>query len=239
MVYFIALSQAAKNTDCVLDCWLTDQYLLEAAFESGVLLNVLAVFVERGSPDAAQLTSRQHGLEDITCIHGSVGRAGPHDGMYLVDKEYDSSFGPLHLLENRFETLLKLTAVLRACNEGAHVEGVDSAITQALGHISSHDALGETFDDRSLPNTRFPDENRVILGPAGKNLHRAANLVIATNYRIQLALKCEICEIAAILLQRLEGAFRRWAVHTLTATNRLDGLTKLIRHCSCHSEQIS
>ena len=60
MVGLVALLEAAENGDRVRDGRLADEDRLEAALERGVLLDVLAVFVERGRADGAQLPARQH-----------------------------------------------------------------------------------------------------------------------------------------------------------------------------------
>ena len=53
-----------------------DQHLLEAALERGVLLDVLAVLVERGGADAVQLAARQRGLEHVAGVDRALGLAG-------------------------------------------------------------------------------------------------------------------------------------------------------------------
>ena len=55
---------------------LVDQHLLEAALERGVLLDVLAVFVERGRADAVQLAARERGLQHVAGVDRAFGLAG-------------------------------------------------------------------------------------------------------------------------------------------------------------------
>ena len=90
MVHLVALAQAAQDGDGVFDRRLIDQDGLEAAFEGGVLFDVLAVFVERGGADAVQLAARQHGLEQVAGVHGAFGLARADDGVQLVDEEDDA-----------------------------------------------------------------------------------------------------------------------------------------------------
>ena len=63
-----------------------------------------------------------------------------------------------------FEPLLKFAAELGARDERAHVERKDGFVFQPLGNIAAHDALGESFCDRGLADTRFTDENGVVFG---------------------------------------------------------------------------
>jgi Protein of unknown function (DUF3170). len=44
--------EVAQNRDGVFDIGLVDQYFLKAAFQGGVLFDVFAVFIQRGSADA-------------------------------------------------------------------------------------------------------------------------------------------------------------------------------------------
>ena len=58
----VALLEAAEDGDGILHRRLIHLHGLEAALERGVLLNILAVLVERRGADAVQLAARQHGL---------------------------------------------------------------------------------------------------------------------------------------------------------------------------------
>ena len=57
MVHLVFALQAAKDLDGVLDGGFLDFDDLEAAFESGVLLDVFAILVEGGGADALQLAT--------------------------------------------------------------------------------------------------------------------------------------------------------------------------------------
>ena len=46
--------------------------LLKAALKSGVLLDVLAVLIQGGRPDATELPAAQHWLKKVTRIHCSL-----------------------------------------------------------------------------------------------------------------------------------------------------------------------
>ena len=81
--------QAAQDRDRVLDRRLIDQHRLEAALQGGVLLDVLAVLVERGRADAVQLAAGQHRLEQVAGVHRAFGLAGADDGVQLVDEQDD------------------------------------------------------------------------------------------------------------------------------------------------------
>ena len=97
----VALLQAAQDRDRVRDGRLADEDRLEAALERGVLLDVLAVLVERGRADRAQLAAREHRLEQVRRVDGALGRAGADDRVQLVDEEDDLALGVLDLVRGR------------------------------------------------------------------------------------------------------------------------------------------
>ena len=72
---------------------LVDQHRLEAPLQGGVLLDVLAVLVQRGGADAVQLAAGQHRLEQVAGVHGALGLAGADDGVQLVDEQDDLALG--------------------------------------------------------------------------------------------------------------------------------------------------
>ena len=110
---------------------LIDQHRLEAALQGGVLLDVLAVLVERGRADAVQLAAGQHRLEQVAGVHRAFGLAGADDGVQLVDEQDDLALRLLHFLEHGLEPLLELAAELGAGDQRAHVERDDAACSSA------------------------------------------------------------------------------------------------------------
>ena len=68
---------------------LADEHRREAPLERRVLLDVLAVLVERRRADAAQLAAREHRLEQVRRVDRALGRARADDRVQLVDEEDD------------------------------------------------------------------------------------------------------------------------------------------------------
>ena len=85
----VRLLQAAQDRDRVLDGRLADENRLEAPLQRRILLDVLAVFVERGRADAVQLAARQRRLEQVARVHRAFGLAGADEGVQLVDEQDD------------------------------------------------------------------------------------------------------------------------------------------------------
>ena len=80
VVGLVAVAQALEDLDGVGQRRLLDLDRLEPALEGGVLLEVLAVLVERGGADGLQLAPGQHRLEDRGGVDGALGRARARPG---------------------------------------------------------------------------------------------------------------------------------------------------------------
>jgi hypothetical protein len=95
----------------------------------------------------------------------------------------------LDLVEHGLEPLLELAAVLRAGDERAHVEREHRLVLEPLGHVAAHDALGEALDDGGLADAGLADQHRVVLGLARQDADDAADLVVAADDRVELAVR--------------------------------------------------
>ena len=237
MVDLVALAQATQDGDGLLHVGLVHEDRLEAALQGGVLLDVLAVFVERGGADGVQLAPGQHRLEQVGGVHGPLRGAGADDGVQLVDEEHDPAVGVLDLLEHGLEPLLELAAELGACDERPQVQAHHSLPAQAVGHIAAHDALGEALDDGGLAHTRLADEDGVVLGPTGEDLDDATDLLVAPHHRVELAGTRGSGQVDAVLLQRLVGPFRVGAGHALAAADGLERAEQGLMACPARLQQ--
>lgn len=87
--------------------------------------------------------------------------------MKLVNEEDDTGAlvcGFLDLVKDRFDTLFVLATVGSTCHERAHVKRVETT-NERSGNIAVDNSLRKAFGNCSLPNTRFTDQDRVILRP--------------------------------------------------------------------------
>src|SRR3546814_17132603 len=84
LVFFL---EAAQDRDRVLDRRLADEHRLEAPLQRRILLDVLAIFVERGRADAVQFAAREGGLEEVRRGHRAFGFARPAQRVHLVDEQ--------------------------------------------------------------------------------------------------------------------------------------------------------
>ncbi len=81
--------------------------------------------------------------------------------------------------------------------------------------------LGQTLHDRGLAHGRLADEHGIVLRAAGEHLDGAADLGVAADDRIELALARRRGEVAAVFLQRLVGGLGVLAGDALVAAHLL------------------
>ena len=168
VVHLVALLEPAQDRDRVLHGRLVHEHGLEAALERGVLLDVLAVLVERGGADRAQLAAGEHRLEQVGGVDRALGGAGADDRVQLVHEQDHLALGLGDLLEHGLQPVLELAAVLGAGDQRADVERDHALALEALGHVARHDPLGEALGDGGLAHAGLADQHRVVLGAAAR-----------------------------------------------------------------------
>ena len=217
----VLLLEATQDRDGVLDGRLAHHNGLETTGERRVLLDVLAVLVERGRADRVQVATGKRRLQDIAGVHGALGGTRAHDGVELIDEQDDLAFGFLHFLEHSLQAVLELATVLGAGDQRAHVELDEVAVAQGARHVAGHDTLGDALDDGRLADTRLTDEHGVVLGAARQDLDGTTDLVGTANDRIELAGAGEVADVATVLLQRLKLGLVLGRRHAVIATQFL------------------
>ena len=219
------------------DRGLSDEDRLEAPLERRVLLDVLAVLVERRRADRAQLAAGEHRLQEVGRVDGALCCAGADDRVQLVDEEDDLAGRVLDLREDGLEPLLELTPVLRPGEERADVERPHALALQPLGNVARDDALGEALGDRRLSHAGLADQNRVVLRPARQHLHDAADLLVAADDRVELARLRERGQIPPVLLERLVRALRILRRDLLPAADARERLQERVARDHVEGEQ--
>src|SRR5207237_385032 len=97
--------------------------------------------------------------------------------------------------------LFELTTIFRAGNDQANVERKNSFVFEERRNFAAHDALGQTFDDGSLTDAWFADEDRIVLSAATKDLNHALDFIVSSNQRIEPIVGCIFCQVARELEQ--------------------------------------
>ena len=183
----VALLETAEDGDRVGGRRLADEHGLEAALERRVLLDVLAVLVERRRADGAQLAAREHRLQHVGGVDRALRRARADDRVQLVDEDDQLALGGSDLPEHGLQPLLELAAVLRAGEQRADVERPHALALQPLRHVAGDDPLREPLDDRGLAHAWIADQHGVVLRPPREHLNHAADLLVAADDGVELA----------------------------------------------------
>src|SRR4029079_19191652 len=87
------------------------------------------------------------------------------------------------------------------------------------------DALGQPLDDGGLAHARLADQNGVVLGSSGEDLHAPLDLLLPADDRVELALAGGLREVAAELVEHQR---RRRRALAATARAALGGLLALV-----------
>ena len=127
--------------------------------------------------------------------------------MDFVDEQNGAGIG-LELLDDLLQALLEVAAIARAGQERAHVEREHRGVAQNVGHLTVHDAARQTFGNRGLANAGLADEQRVVLLPPAQYLDGAADLRLAADQRVDLAVARLLVEVDAIGVERVALLFR-------------------------------
>src|SRR5206468_8914300 len=169
-----------------------------------VTLEVLAVFVERRRADRLELPAGERWLQDRGRVDRALGRPRTDEVVELVDEQdYVAALGDL--LHHFLEALLELAAVLRAGHERGQVERIDLLVLQELGHLVRADARGQALDDGGLADAGLADQHGVVLRAAREDLHHAPDLGLAPDDGVELALRRELRQVAAELVEELRA----------------------------------
>jgi hypothetical protein len=150
-----------------------DDDRLEAALQGAVLLDVLAVLVERGGADALDLAAGQGRLEHVGGVDGALGPAGADQRVQLVDEQDDVAARRTSFM----------TALMRSSNwprylVPATIMARSSTTIRRSARISGtclvDDLLGQALDDGRLADAGLAEQHRVVLGAAAEDLDDAA-----------------------------------------------------------------
>ncbi len=97
-----------------------------------------------------------------------------------------------------------------------------------FGHVARDDPLRQPLGDRRLAHAWLADQDRVVLGPPAEDLDDAADLGIAADNRVDLALAGELDEVAAVAFQGLVLVFGVLVGHALATADLLERLEHLL-----------
>ena len=205
VVSFVTVAQTFEDGDRVLFARLSDLDGLEAAFEGGVLLDILAVLFEGRRADNLEVAARQRGLEDISRVGGAFCRAGADDGVQLVDEE-DDVLALLDLFDRVLDTILEVAAILGTGDHTGEIKCDNALVTQVLGYFAVGYLQRQSFGDGRLADAGLADQTGVVFGAAGKDLDDALDLFISADHGVDLAVLCGFSQVARKAVEGLAVA---------------------------------
>ena len=208
---------------------LADEHRLEAPLERGVLLDMLAIFVERGRADDVQLAARQRRLEQVAGVHRAFALAGADQRVHLVDEQDDVAGRLLDLVDHALQPLLELAAIFGAGDQRAHVERQQFAVLEAVGDVAIGDAQRQPLGDGGLADAGLADQHRIVLGPPRQHLDGAADFLVAADDRVELAVAGAGGEVARVALERVVAVLGALRVGGAPAAQLLDRGVEVLR----------
>ena len=181
-----------------------------------------------------QFAARQGGLEHVGGVDRAFGLAGADHGVQFVDEQNDALGAGGDFLQYRLEPLLELAAVFGAGQERAEIERQQLLVFQALRHVAVDDALRQPLDDRGLADPGLADQHGIVLGAAREHLDRPADLLVAADDRVELALARRLGQVAGVFLERVVALLGRRAVGLAALAHLLDRPVEALRvHPRC------
>ena len=193
---------ALQHVHRVGDRRLVDRHRLEAALESGILFDILAVLGQRGCAYDLHLAARERGLEHVGGVHAALGVACANYVMNLVYEQYNVP-RVANLAEQSQHARLELPAELRACDQRRQVDEIDLLTAQLIGHVAVGYAGRQRLRNRGFADARLADEAGIVLLAAAEYLYHALQLPLAPDNFIELALRGKRGEVAAVGVEEL------------------------------------
>ena len=122
--------------------------------------------------------------------------------MDFVDEQDRAGIG-LKLLDDLLEPFLEIAAVARTGKQRSHIEREHGGVAQHVGHFAVDDAARQPFGNRGLADAGIADEQRIVFRPAAQHLNGAADLGVAADQRIDLAVARLLVEVDAVSIESI------------------------------------
>src|SRR3972149_11118690 len=100
---------------------------------------MLSVLIQCGCSDATEFSAGEGRFKHIGGIYGPFGRPRSDQGVKLIDEQDNFTLCLVDLPQHRLEPLLKFSAKLGSCDEGAQIQGHHTLVFKSLRDISVDD----------------------------------------------------------------------------------------------------
>ena len=129
MMIFVFTLDIPKNLKCFLGCRRLYHNFLKTTLQRTVFLYILTIFIKSSGTYTLNLTTGKSRFQHIGSIHGTRRRTGPHNGMYFINEQNYIRI-LLQFIENRTNTLFKLSTIFSAGNNRCHIQCYHTLIKQ-------------------------------------------------------------------------------------------------------------
>ena len=110
-----------------------------------------------------------------------------------------------------------------ARHHGAEIERHELLALERFRHVVVDDAQRQALGDRGLADAGLADQHGIVLGAAAQYLDRAADLLVAADHRIELAVFGRLGEVAGVFLQGIVALLGRRRIGGAPLAQVLDG----------------
>ena len=196
-----AILDATENRNRFLFAGFVNLHGLETAFQGGILLDVLAVFLRSRCTDAMQFTTGEFRLEHVAQVHGAFGLARTHDGVDFIDEQQRVAVF-FKGVEHGFQTFLEIATVFCTRHQGRQIERKQLLALQSVRHVAAVNTLGKAFHNGGLTHAGFTDQAGVVFRLTAQNQDDAANLFFTANHRRKLSVGSHFHKFTAVEFQR-------------------------------------
>ena len=115
--------------------------------------------------------------------------------MYLIYEQDNLPVAVDNLLYHAFQPFLELSLVFCTGNQCPQVQRIDLLCLEVLRNVAVHDVLRDTFRNSGFPDSRLPDQDRIVLRPPAQDLEDTPDLLIPADDRVQLALRRPLVQV--------------------------------------------
>ena len=201
MMFFETGFQTAQDVDRFFEARLRHVDLLKSAGKRMIFLENAAIFRVGRRSDAANVSIGKHRLDQVGCVHDPTRcRAGADNCMNFINKQ-DRSGIVSNLGDDCFEAFLEIAPIFCAGDQGAHIQRINSTVTQNFRHTLFGDHPGQAFGQSGLADTGFADIKRIVLSSPAKNLNRSLYFQFPANQRVDLAIDCHLIQVARVFFK--------------------------------------
>ena len=200
VMIFVATLHVLQNLQCLLVGCRFYHHLLETALQGSVLFDGVAVFVQCRGSDTLYGSACQCRFQNVCGIHCTSSRTCTNHGVYLVDKYNDIRI-LLQFFDEHLHALFKLSAILRTSYHTCHIERYQTLVEEHRRAVVCGNHLCQSFDDGTLSNAGFTNQNRVVFLAASKDFDDALDLVLTAHTGVKGSLQCQLCQVGTEIIQ--------------------------------------